>query len=266
MSETFTVGPVVGERWAGSGPTVVLLHAGVADRRSWHPIAPSLAERYDVLAYDRRGYGQTPPPADGDPRPLQDLLAVLDAHADGAVWLVGNSMGGALALDAAAAAPERVHGVVGIGSAVSGDWPWQELASDEGTQRLEPLIGAATDLDEKLRLLTWLWLDGPMAQEGRVSGAARDLFHDMCRTMLVNAVPDEWDDNGVDGWAALPRLDLPATFLVGELDLAEQRDLTTRLAARLPGAREAVLPGTAHVPSLDAPEAVLAAVQEALAR
>ena len=266
MSQTFTSGRVVGERWAGPGPTVVLLHAGVTDRRSWYSIAPSLARRYDVVAYDRRGYGQTPPPDDDDPRPLQDLLAVLDAHADGAVWLVGNSMGGALALDAAAAAPERVRGVVGIGSAVSGEWPWQELATDEGTQRLEPLIGAAADLEEKLRLLTWLWLDGPMAQEGRVGGEARDLFHDMCRTMLVNAVPDEWDDNGVDGWAALPRLDVSATFLVGELDLAEQRDLTSRLAARVPGARQAVLPDTAHVPSLDAPDVVLAALEEALAR
>lgn len=65
MSETFTVGAVVGERWAGSGPTVVLLHA----------------ERYDVLAYDRRGYGQTPAPADDDPRPLQDLLGVLGSAA-----------------------------------------------------------------------------------------------------------------------------------------------------------------------------------------
>lgn len=61
MSETFSVGPVAGERWAGPGPTVVLLHAGVADRRFWYPIAPSLAQRHDVLAYDRTATGRRRP-------------------------------------------------------------------------------------------------------------------------------------------------------------------------------------------------------------
>ena len=99
---------LAGERWDGEGAPVVLLHAGVADRRAWRAVAPQLAA--PAIAYDRRGFGDTPP----TPPPythLEDLTAVLDAVADEPVWLVGNSMGGALALDAALSIPERLAGL-----------------------------------------------------------------------------------------------------------------------------------------------------------
>ena len=218
-----------------------------------------------MLAYDRRGHGGTPPPVPGDPTPLQDLVALLDELAAGPAHLVGNSMGGALALDLAVTAPERVRSVVGIGAAVSGSVPWQELATDEHTAALEPLLVAARgDLAERVRLNTWLWLDGPSAREGRVGGDARALFAEMCRTTLAHDVPDEAEDSGVDGWALLPSVAVPVVLAVGELDLAEQRDLTERAAGRIPGARTVELPGTAHVPSLDAPDAVVALLEDAL--
>ena len=256
-------GPLVGERWRGDGPPVVLLHAGVADRRAWHEIAPRLAGRFDVIAYDRRGYGETPPPEAGAPTPLQDLVALLDEHVGGPVWLVGNSMGGSLALDLAVSAPERVLGVVGIGTSISGA-PWEELPLDPATAAMEDRLKQAKDLDDRVRLHTWLWLDGPSAPEGRVSGAARELALDMCRTTMVHGLDDEADDNGVDAWAALPELRVPVTLAIGELDLAEGRTMNARAAALVPGAQEVVLPGTAHLPMLDAPQETLAVVERAL--
>ena len=67
---------LAGERRSGDGPPVVLLHAGVADRRSWRATAAHLDG--PLIAYDRRGFGDTPP----SPEPfthVADLLAVLDA-------------------------------------------------------------------------------------------------------------------------------------------------------------------------------------------
>ena len=62
-SEKFTVqrgtATLAGERWAGDGQPVVLLHAGVADRRSWHAVAEALQPAKGVVAYDMRGYGET---------------------------------------------------------------------------------------------------------------------------------------------------------------------------------------------------------------
>ena len=111
-------------RFEVDGVPVVLLHAGVAGRRGWHAVAERLPG--PVIAYDRRGFGETPPGPEGFTH-LEDLLAVLDAQAGGPAWLVGNSMGGALALDAAVTAPERIAGLVLIAPAVGGQPDPDEL-------------------------------------------------------------------------------------------------------------------------------------------
>lgn len=113
---------LVGDRWMGAGAPIVLLHAGVCDRRGWREVGLRLgAAGRDVVAYDRRGFGEVPP-AGGRFRHLDDLLAVLDAVSpDVPAWLVGSSMGGEVALDAALEAPERVAGLVLLAPAVSGD-------------------------------------------------------------------------------------------------------------------------------------------------
>jgi pimeloyl-ACP methyl ester carboxylesterase len=80
---------LAGERWPGGGQAV--LHEGVADRRGWAEVAGLLAPGLTVVAYDRRGYGQTPP-STGPFSHLDDLLAVID-HAS-ADPLAGRPLGG----------------------------------------------------------------------------------------------------------------------------------------------------------------------------
>ena len=68
----------------GSGPAVVLLHAGVADRRMWDAVTPALAHSFRVIRPDLRGFGQTPQPpgpyADADDvDALLEELGVTDA-------------------------------------------------------------------------------------------------------------------------------------------------------------------------------------------
>src|SRR4051812_12970508 len=113
---------LVADRWHGAGPAIVLLHAGVCDRRSWRGVGARLAAAgRQAVAYDRRGVGEVP--ISGGPfRHVDDLLAVLDAVSpDIPAWLVGSSMGGGVALDAALEAPERVAGLVLLASAISGE-------------------------------------------------------------------------------------------------------------------------------------------------
>ena len=118
---------------------MLLLHEGVADRRGWAEVAGLLAPELTVVAYDRRGYGQTPP-GTGPFSHLQDLLAVIGHAGAGPVWLAGASAGGGLALDAALVAPGRIAGLVVMGTAISGA-PEPEL--DAATKRLEPLLDEA---------------------------------------------------------------------------------------------------------------------------
>ena len=97
MAERFDVSrdgtTLAGERWPGDGPTVLLLHEGVADRRGWAEVAGLLAPELTVVAYDRRGYGQTPP-GTGPFSHLEDLLAVISHAGTGPVWLARRLGGG----------------------------------------------------------------------------------------------------------------------------------------------------------------------------
>ncbi len=267
MAERFDVSrdgaSLAGERWPGGGQTVVLLHEGVADRRGWAEVARLLAPELTVVAYDRRGYGQTPPSTESFTH-LDDLLAITDHATSGPVWLAGASAGGGLALDAALAAPGRVAGLVVMGTAVSGA-PEPELDAD--TKRFDHLLEeayAAHDAEQINRLETWLWLDGPSQLEGRVGGAARQLALDMNAIIISNDVPETAGATDMDTWHRLAEITIPVTVACGDLDVPFLVDRCRLLAARLPAARHHVLAGMAHQPYLESATAVAQLIRSAV--
>ena len=267
MSEQIAVGRgnarLLGERWPGPGPVTVLLHAGVADSRSWQEVVPGLAGRATVVTYDRRGFGRSAP-SPGPFTHLDDLIAVLDQAGADQAWLVGSSAGGGIALDAALTAPERVAGLVLLAPAVSGA-PDPDL--DPVTQRLADMIDQAAqagDLAEVNRLETWIWLDGPAAPEGRVNGPARSLALDMNAICLRNGVPEGAGNAGLDAWAALADIDVPALVCCGGRDLPALISRGQELAGRLPRGGYTELAGLAHLPYLEQPATVAGLIAGAL--
>jgi len=252
------------DHWEADGPRVVLLHAGVADRRCWRDVAAALHERgADVLAYDRRGFGETP--ASEEPfRHVDDLLGLLD----GPAWLVGNSMGGQVALDAALEAPDRVAGLVLVAPAVSGAPEPPIEALDPDTRRIVLAILAAEeagDLDAMNRHEVHLWLDGPSQPEGRVTGAARELALDMNAIQLRSGASEDAGASGLQAWMRLQEIRAPATIVWGELDLADMKVACRELERRLGDVRAAIeLPGVAHLPSLERPDLVATVVGDAI--
>ena len=98
-----------------SAPAIVFVHAGVATRAMWDPQFDDLARDHYVIRYDTRGYGESPGD-DVEFADRTDLVAVLDAAGAATACLVGCSRGGRIALDVALDAPERVTGLVTIGS------------------------------------------------------------------------------------------------------------------------------------------------------
>jgi pimeloyl-ACP methyl ester carboxylesterase len=268
MSERFVVAregsDLAGERWAGGAPLLVLLHEGVSDRRGWRQVAERLAPQVTVVAYDRRGHGESPlsttPFTHAD-----DLLAILDREQAESAWLVGASAGGGLALDTALLAPDRVAGLVLLGTAVSGA-PEPEL--DPDTARFEPWLDAAIaagDQAERNRLETWLWLDGPAQQEGRVGGEARALALDMNAIILRGEGREDEGDSDMDAWHHLANVGIPVTVACGEYDVPFLVSRCRELAGLLPRARYRELPAMAHQPYLEDPGQVADLVLDALA-
>jgi pimeloyl-ACP methyl ester carboxylesterase len=117
-------GTRLGYAVGGKGPPLVLVHGLGGTIENWRALAPSLAARHRVLVPDLPGHGSSgllPEARDVDS--LADaILGVVDAEgAADAVW-VGHSLGGVVALRAAALRPDAVRGLVlaaaaGIGSA-----------------------------------------------------------------------------------------------------------------------------------------------------
>lgn len=239
---------------AGGDPSVVFLHAGIADHRSWEGVLARLPEGVDAVAYDRRGFGATTARAQRHDA-CSDLLALHDALALPPAWLVGNSQGGRIALDFALLYPSKVAGLVLVAPAVSGAPALDPATVPPQEQAIWATLEAADeagDLEALNEGEVRFWLDGPYGEAGRVGGDARTLLLAMNRIALHAAAlgverppPDAWDRLG--------EVRVPTLVVVGELDMANQRTRAAALAARIDGARLMELPGTAHLPALEQP-------------
>jgi pimeloyl-ACP methyl ester carboxylesterase len=236
---------------ADGGADVLLMHAGVNDRRSWRHVVARLGPRHRCVAYDMRGFGETEYDPEHGWSPVDDAVAVLDAAGAERAVVVACSMGGRCALDLALARPERVAGLLLIGTAIRGaTYPELPEGPTAELDRQIEAADAAGDLDEVGRLEAWLWLDGPGAPEGRVSGETRDLFLEMNGRALRAPDPGEQAELP-DAWPRLGEIAVPTLFLVGRLDAEEIAAVDEQAAARIPGARLQRLDGVAHVPHLE---------------
>lgn len=250
---------------AGSGPPILLLHAGIVDSRAWAPVSERLvAAGYRTVAFDRRGTGASTT-QDVEFSNRDDVRAVMDALGIGRACLVGNSVGGQIALDVAVETPARVVALVTVAANVGGldlEPTPEEAALFEEMERLEetgtPEEIAAHDLR--------VWVDGPGQPETRVPPAIRDLV----RTMTVDGA----DPSRVQGRPvplqprAVERIDaltMPVLAVAGALDVSDVPGTARWLAERVPAARSLILPDVAHLIGLEAPDALTSAVVELLA-
>jgi 3-oxoadipate enol-lactonase len=236
---------------AGSGPTLLLVHAGIADRRMWDDqVGPFAAAGWRVVAADLPGFGETPRP-DGPVAlwaTLRDLLARLGV--DRAV-VVGCSLGGRAAVDLALAAPERVRALVLVGSSLAGR-RFQEPALFELWDQSEGAIERG-DHQEAARVEIDTWVVGMGRDPSAVDPEVRRRVRDM---LLVAYEHGEADLEEPDPPAAgrLGEVAAPALVVVGEHDRPDIHAMAGALAAGIPGAERVVLDRTAHLPGMERPE------------
>lgn len=249
----------------GAGPPVVLLHAGIADRGMWRPVSAALADRYRVLRYDLRGYGESGLPAEPFAH-HDDVVGVLDGLGIDRAALVGCSFGGRVALDAALAHGDRVAALVLVGSGVSGhEWSaaadalWDRIAGDVDEDDLDALAAAEVRY----------WVVGPEREPADVDPALLALAATMDRRALAaEAALERVDVRALDPPALgrLAEVGVPALAAAGAADLPDIRALADRLAAEIPhGRRLPDIPGAAHLLPLERPEPLAAAITAFLA-
>ncbi len=237
------VGPLHVEH-AGAGPTVVLIHAGGTDSRMWDPQWAAWQTRFALTRLDLRGFGRSGP-ALGSFSHAADVVGVLDAASIERALLVGASFGGLVALDLAAAHPERVAGLVLADPPLPGT-AWS--AEMRGFFAAEEEALEAGDLEVATEVNVEFWL--PAASE-QVRAAIREQQLNTFRLQT-----DEPDDSLLteDLRGALPTLDVSTLVVTGEHDKSDFQAIADLLASTLPDARRAVVDGAGHLPSLERPE------------
>jgi pimeloyl-ACP methyl ester carboxylesterase len=167
---------------AGEGDPLLLVHAGIADRRMWDGQLAVFALRYRVIRYDMRGFGKSAM-VEGPYAHHENLRALLDSFGIERAFLVGCSIGGRTIIDFALQNPGQVGALVLVASAVSGF----EAESDPPEQ-WEELITAdeAGDLERVSELEVRIWVDGPHHSPDRVELGVRDLVREINLIALRN--------------------------------------------------------------------------------
>jgi pimeloyl-ACP methyl ester carboxylesterase len=234
---------------AGEGPAVMLVHAGIADRRMWRPYLPWLAAQgRHAIAPDLPGFGEHIPSAD-PPAPWDFLRDVLDELAVDRAVIVGNSFGGAVGLRLALTAPERVRGLAMISAPAPGMEPSSQL---EQAWTAESEAMERGDIDGAVEAVVAAWL---------VPGAPADL-RDLVAAMQRQAF--ELDPEGTMPQPPDPveehpervrEIAVPALVAVGESDMPDFVWSAQALADALPHASHRVIAGAGHLAPLEAPDA-----------
>lgn len=100
---------------AGTGTAVVLIHSSVSGNKQWRSLMQALKNRYQVLAVNLFGYGDTTPWPDDEVQTLADhadLVLALCTDSTARLHIVGHSFGGSVALKAAYGLGHKVAGLV----------------------------------------------------------------------------------------------------------------------------------------------------------
>ncbi len=248
-------------------PTLLLIHAGVADRRMWEPMWGRLTASFDTVRLDLRGFGEsTTPPAAGWSNPA-DVLATLDALGIEKSHVVAASFGAGVAVETALARPSAVESLLLIApggaliSARTEDLNAFIAAEDEALER--------DDLDAAADANVETWLVGPGRDASDVPDDARHLVHDMQRRAFE--ITADWPDVEEDeldppALERLAEITVPTLVLQGEHDLDAIAAAADAVTAGVPGAERVDWAGVAHLPSLERPAEVAALIEEWIVR
>jgi pimeloyl-ACP methyl ester carboxylesterase len=248
--------PVVPYRreW-GRGAPVIALHPLGLESSAFAGFGAALARRgLRTVAVDLPGFGRTPAPGGGlTPAVLAAPVIALARELETPPVLVGVSLGGRVALEAALRAPDAFRALV----AVAPSLPWLRFRP---LMELARLIrpGAAEWLPLERIWPALRWLAGavetaPYLRDDEIARAgARLIYHFACpatRTSFVSAARElaldpAWGPDGL--WTRLSALAVPAAFVWGERDRLVTPRFARRVADACPGAPQLLLPCVGH--------------------
>jgi pimeloyl-ACP methyl ester carboxylesterase len=249
----------------GSGSPLVLIHGLGSAATAWYLITPALAADFDVIAFDLPGHGKTPyhHGVPMDPKSLGELVVKnLDDLGVDRFDLVGNSLGGWIALEIAAAHPDRVNSVTALAPAGLWHHPRTKVNKWAAVNRalavltvpMQPkLIGNewAKRIGFELTSPRWRQLPDDLCLEaGRAMGRSRGYFP------ASEALLHRRFNSPID-----PRI--PVTVVFGDSDKTLPYPACQARELAPAHAKWVILKQTGHAPMWDEPGIVVDLIREA---
>src|SRR6202046_5591192 len=229
----------------GDGPPLLLTHGYSSTSEMWNGQVEALSKHHKLVLWDMRGHGRSDYPSDpaaySEALPVADMAALLDAVGASRAIVGGLSLGGYMSLAFYRAHPERVSAllIIDTGPGFKKDdarETWNKRAHDTG-DRFER---------EGLAVLKSASRERATVNHRDASGLAR-----AARGMLTQR-----DARVIE---LLPNIKVPSLVVVGADD-APFLAASDYMAAKIPGAEKAVIPGAGHVVNIDHTQAVIEAV------
>jgi pimeloyl-ACP methyl ester carboxylesterase len=254
---------------AGSGPPLVLVHGLMGYSFSWRHAIPALARQSTVYALDLPGTGFSDHPRDLDyslAASTRRLLRFMDKAGIASCDLLGTSHGGALAMMAAAMAPERVRRLILVAPANPWSTHGRFLIPFLNNPVIEPVF---LNLAPRLRILQEFFFRRLFGDTRRIRAGTLEGYLAPMRARASFeygvSVIRTWKRDMRDLQAAIPRIaGIPTLLIWGERDAAVESRSADHLKAQFQNCRLLMLEGVGHLPYEEVPEEFNRAVAEFL--
>ena len=242
----------------GDGPALLFIHGYPFDHTIWEPQLEAL-EGWRRIAPDLRGMGQSDAPDLGYSMATYaaDLAALLDTLGVERAVLCGLSMGGYVVFEFLRRWRERAAGLVLISTRASADTADGRRARDAAAGQARD-AGAGEIANEMLPKLLAAGAPGPLVERVRAMMAATPVAGIVG---ALGAMRDRPDSTPLLATLA----GIPTLVIAGADDHLISVSQTSAVADAIPGARLVVVPGAAHLPTLEAPSVVTEAIRALLA-
>jgi len=241
----------------GEGPPVVLVSGLSYGLWTWRWVAPLLSGTCQVVRLDNRGVdgSDKPPGPYSTPQMAQDVLGLMDALDLPACTLVGISLGGFIAQEAALARPERVAKLVLMATSFGG--PNCLLPAPVALEVMLNREGGPRAIAERA-----IKVNSSAGFPQRHPDRAEEYFRYRERVVMT---PESYQAQlkagmGHNSEARLSSLRMPVLILHGDQDQVSPPGNADLLAKRIPGARVQMVPGAGHLLPMERPEEVAEAI------
>ena len=252
-----TSGAQIYYEWSGKGFPLIFLHAGGLDLRMWDEHFDHYSTSYRVVRYDAPACGKSTAPTApfSDAGVLRSLLIHLGIEQ---ACLIGESLGGRIAIDFTVEYPGMVKGLVLSGPGLGG----YEF-SKEYTEQIGKIFSFA-DKGDALGA-TEEWLKHPHMVPAMSNPNLRERIRQM-NLDNVNLWVQGLPECPIDPPAIqrLKSMTVPTIVIVGEQDVADMHSIADLIVKEVAGAKKVVIPGTGHIVSMEKPEEFNKAVMEFL--